>query len=139
MPDQHIYTYHCLCTELILATFTPLENFPKRKGDEARICRITRSNLPAPEALLLPVSTLTDDTPVILKLEDGFEKRYHVSCSRCELKIGYKLDKSQFGDAEGGVQAGVLYLFPGGVMSTEEMEEGKDMETEADFAADVAG
>lgn len=133
MPNSSIYTYHCLCTELVLATFTLLENLPKRKGDGAKICKITKSEVPAPEAVVLSGSTLDDDTPTTLKLEDGFEKRYHVQCRRCDLKIGYRLDKSQFGDAEGGIQTGVLYLLPGGLMSTEEMKGRKDMDGEIDL------
>ena len=133
MPDPHIHTYHCICTELVLATFTPLTSFPRRKGDGAKICKITKSDLPAPEAVVLSGSTLDESTPTILKLDDGFEKRYHMKCRRCDLNIGYRLDKSQFGGAEDGVQAGVLYLFPGALMSTEDMKEGKCMTDEADI------
>lgn len=70
---------------------------------------------------------------MVLKLEDGFEKRYPLQCRRCDLQVGYHLDKSQFGEKDAGVRADVLYLLPGGLMSTEEMKAGKDMEKEAEF------
>lgn len=136
MADPHIYTYHCLCTELLLATFAPLQHLPKRKGDGAKICKIAKSDLPTPEAVVLSGSTLNDDTPVVLKLEDGFEKRYHLHCTRCDLKIGYRLDKAQFDSAQSGVEASVLYLYPGGLLGTEDMKERRNVTGQlVDFSA----
>lgn len=141
MSETHIYTYHCLCTELILATFQPLTSFPTRKSDNSHICTTAKSSLPAPQAVLLSGSTTNDDSPVIIKLEDGFEKRYHAQCRRCDLNVAYRLDKSHFGDfeAEAGVRTDVLYIFLGGLMSTDDMKEGKDMSSSVELTARSGG
>lgn len=68
---------------------------------------------------------MDDSTPLILKLEDGFEKRYAARCKRCDLQFGYWLDKSQFDDAEKGRMTDVLYLLNGELLETEEMREGR--------------
>jgi len=82
-------------------------------------------------ALLL--STVVDRKPQIITRSDGFEKRYLQRCGRCRLVVGYQLEWGQYTDADAGMgdRAGrrenVVYLLPGGLMSTEEMVEGKDM------------
>ena len=68
--------------------------------------------------------------PVVLKLDDGFEKRYAARCNRCDLQIGYWLDRSQSEPEQLGRREDVIYMLPGGVMSTEDMVEKKDMEKE---------
>ena len=139
MAQSHIYTYHCICSELVLATFAPLENLPKRKGDGAAICKITSSDLPTPSGVVLSGSTVETDSPVVLKLEDGFEKRYGLQCRRCDLQIGYYLDKSQFEEQEQGIRADVMYILPGGLMGTDEMKVGKDVEEHVELKASGAG
>jgi hypothetical protein len=57
----------------------------------------------------------------------GFEKRYLQKCGRCGVVVGYQLDGEQFADGGRGKREDVLYVLPGGVMTTEEMVEGKDM------------
>ena len=139
MAGDNIHTYHCICSELALAIFAPLQDLPKRKSDGAAICKVSKSPLLVPGAVVLSGSTTDEDKPVVLKLEDGFEKRYGVRCRRCELQIGYYLDKNQFEDAETGARLDVLYLLPGSLMSTENMESGKDMESEVELVAGPAG
>jgi hypothetical protein len=139
MAQSHIYTYHCICSELVLATFGPLENLPKRKGDGAVICKITNSDLPIPSGVVLSGSTFETDNPVMLKLDDGFEKRYGLQCRRCDLQIGYYLDKSQFEEKEQGIRADVMYILPGGLMSTDEMKAGKNMEKHVELKTSGAG
>jgi hypothetical protein len=80
--EKTIHTYHCICTQLVLASTTILE------------------------------------------------KRYFHKCGRCELNIAYSLDKSQFEDTKAslGVREDVAFLIPGGLVSTEDMKSGKDME-----------
>ena len=128
MPDSKVHTYHCICSELVLATFAPLESLPKRIRDSAAICKVTKSEVPVPGAVILSGSTFDEGTPSILRLEDGFEKRYGVKCRRCDLQVGYWLDKSQFGEKEEGIRSDVMYLIPGSLMSTEDMKGGKNME-----------
>ncbi|OCK82041.1 hypothetical protein K432DRAFT_349754 [Lepidopterella palustris CBS 459.81] len=151
-PTQSsIHTYHCLCTHLIFATTTPLTNLPTRSSsslDKAYILPLPPppSSLPpdpdsesepsAPKiankpadrnshyALLL--STAVDRKAQIITRSDGFEKRYLQRCGRCRLVIGYQLDWAQFGEKEGR-REDVVYLLPGGLLSTDEMVQGKDM------------
>lgn len=134
MAESEVHTYHCLCTELVVATRTPLQSFPKRKADHAAICKFSASDLPVPGAALLSGSTVDDAEPIVLKLDDGFEKRYAARCIRCDLQIGYWLDKSQFEPEQRRKREDVLYLLPGGLMSTEEMRENKDMGKEVEVA-----
>lgn len=135
-----VTTYHCLCTDLILATTIPLKNVPKRQTDNSLICTITDGNTFSPGTSILQAAISTDATPVVLKLEDGFEKRYVVHCNRCGLTLGYQLDLSQFEDTKTGIgkRDAVIYLLPGGVMSTEEMRKGKKMEGEIELGAGKA-
>ena len=80
-----------------------------------------------------------DDKPTILKLDDGFEKRYAARCTRCGLAAGYQLDKSQFSGSESqdGPRTDVVYILPGGLLTTEEMREGRSMEAEIEKVGTV--
>lgn len=73
-----------------------------------------------------------DEKPTVLKLDDGFEKRYAVRCTRCGLAAGYHLDRSQFSgsESETGPRTDVVYILPGGLMTTAEMREGRSMVSE---------
>lgn len=137
-----IYTYHCLCTNLLLATSTPLPALPTRQNsiDHAHIMPLPpppSTNAPARRGsnhvpidhygLLL--STL-DPTPQIITSDDGFEKRYLQRCGRCHLTVGYHLDWQQFDNAtepnaRTGKRDDVVYLIPGGFITTSEMIMGK--------------
>ncbi|RMY62226.1 hypothetical protein D0865_00550 [Hortaea werneckii] len=98
-------TYHCLCSELIVALPKQLEQFPRREGDASYVCggRPTTVNASAAE----------DAT--IMKLEDGFEKR---------LPVGYHLDLCHFEDSKSssGPRSDVLYFLSGALQSTESLQ-----------------
>ena len=83
--------------------------------------------------------TFDDADPVVLKLDDGFEKRYAARCKRCDIQIGYWLDKSQFEPEQKGRREDVMYLLPGGLMSTDEMREKRDMTKEVGLSVSVEG
>jgi hypothetical protein len=138
MAKDQVHTYHCLCAELVIATYTPLQSMPQRKGDQAVICKVTESGLPTVEGVVLVGCELDDADPVVLKLDDGFEKRYAARCRRCDLQIGYWLDKNQFEPEQRGRRTDVVYLLPGGLMSTEDMRQGKAMEKEIARSSGVA-
>ena len=128
---ESITIYHCICTQLILASTHPLAQFPTRKGDGSYICTTTTGTIPSPDESchLADDSVSTDSDPVVLKLEDGFEKRYVLKCSRCDLTIGYQLDWSQFEQIspdhrKTGRREDVVYLLPGSLSMTEQMVEG---------------
>lgn len=127
----NILTYHCLCNQLSLATTTPLSSLPKRQLDASAIA--TCGDFASPTQPSLTMQALsTDAKATVLKLDDGFEKRYSVRCTRCGLATGYHLDKSQFSgtESETGPRIDVVYVLPGGLMTTEEMREGRSMEAE---------
>lgn len=131
-----VTTYHCLCTHLVLATNMSLENMPKRHVDAAAISTV---GIPtgSSSATLTMQGLSADDKATVLKLEDGFEKRYPVRCSRCGLMAGYHLDKSQFSETKEklGPNVDILYILPGGLTTTLEMRDGRNMEKEVGLVA----
>lgn len=152
MPPQ-IHTYHCICTNLLFAGTKPLDDLPRRSGelDKAYILSLpsaarTADELEPPEtddvlnrntathgqSYARLVSTNVDRKPLIIRRDDGFEKRYLQRCGRCRVVVGYQLDWAQYPEIEGiaaatGLREDVVYLLPGGMLSTEEMVTGKDM------------
>ena len=64
----------------------------------------------------------------MLCTDAGFEKRYLQRCGRCNLTVGYQLDWAQFGDENAGKtgrREDVVFLMPGGLVTTREMVMGK--------------
>lgn len=134
-----VYTYHCLCTHLLLATTTPLPSLPTRQHclDKAHIMPLPPppSTLPVKrgaqststsEHYGLLLSTTADRQAQIVRSEDGFEKRYSQRCGRCALVVGYQLDWQQFeGENRAGRRDDVVFLLPGGFVTTSEMIMGK--------------
>jgi hypothetical protein len=145
-----IYTYHCLCTHLIVATTTPLSSLARRSANS--LDRAAILPLPPPPANLddsdsdedaepnttkpatpksnqhyaLLLSTVLSKKARIVTRSDGFEKRYLQLCGRCRVPVGYQLDWAQYGEKEGR-REDVVYLLPGGLVSTEDMVRGKDV------------
>ncbi|KAF2774478.1 hypothetical protein EJ03DRAFT_347077 [Teratosphaeria nubilosa] len=110
-------TYHCLCSQLIIATLGPLNTLPTREryGDHI-----------AKDYALAPGSVKVNDKAIILKLDDGYEKRYLASCRRCRSNLGYHMDLEQFEGSNGkfGMEGDVLYVLPGSLMETTKMMDG---------------
>lgn len=125
-----VSTYHCLCTELVLSTTIDLKDVPKRQSDNSLICTTTDGNSFTPGTSILETAITTDDNPVVLKLDDGFEKRYLVKCGRCGLTLGYQLDLSQFeGTKEKiGRREDVVYLLAGAVLGTQDVRTGRKVD-----------
>ena len=96
------------------------------------------------------LSTTLDRRPIIVRREDGFEKRWLWRCGRCRVVLGYQLDEIHFtastistsksatsdmdaadgaddGGAtiRGGKMGKVVYLLPMGLLSTDDMARGK--------------
>lgn len=95
---------------------------------------------------ILLSTTSPDRKPIILRRSDGFEKRLLVRCGRCRVVLGYVLDEVHFGkgiqpqaqtqaqdqgqgqgqgeNKEGGANStpGVIYVLPGAVTETGELE-----------------
>jgi len=151
-------TYLCICTALVLATTYPLSHrraldssiilpCPPPSRAVAALAGQAQANIShdntedeanetiSPDMTLF-TSTLpaTSQAPLLIRSDEGVEKRYPLRCSRCRLMLGYQLDWDQFGAAaaeagKGGAgQTGrredVVYLLDGAVMSTEDMRKG---------------
>jgi len=81
--------------------------------------------------LFLSTLSAASQAPLLVRSDEGIEKRYPLRCSRCRLMLGYRLDWDQFGTASaeagkgGAGQIGrredVAYLLDGAVMTTEDM------------------
>jgi hypothetical protein len=108
-----------------------LEDMPKRQLDAAAIATCGDFDSAARPSLTMQALSV-DGEPTVLKLDDGFEKRYAVRCNRCGLAAGYQLDKSHISGSESasGPRGDVVYILPGGLLTTEEMREGRSMEAE---------
>lgn len=118
-------TYHCLCTTLILITTHDLESSPRRKEpalDRAHIVALSEENS------ISRLYNVVEDENVVVKREDGFEQRQLIRCSGCNLIVGYKLDQAHY--LEHSIDAArVAYLLPGGLTTTNDMEDGRLPET----------
>jgi len=171
MDAPKVYTYHCLCTSLLLASTHQLLSLPRRAPpaiDRAIILPLPPAPLPSEtdadkmedsepntrtgatqsDVSELGYTSLLSMTPdrrvTVIRREDGFEKRYLWRCGRCRLVVGYELDKEHSSGTAKPSNAGtanmegvlgsnnkisetvkVIYLLPGGIMSTEVMAEGK--------------
>lgn len=136
-PSQ-VHTYHCLCTTLLLTSTHDLKSLPRRNEpiqDGALILAppvdISRSEevfsedsqLQSANSVLLNV--IPDRRAIMIRREDGFEKRMLLRCGRCKLVVGYTLDEAHF-EVKG--QERLVYLLPGGLISTADMAEGKKVE-----------
>lgn len=56
---------------------------------------------------------------MIVRREDGFEKRYLYRCQRCDVVVGYGLDEEQWSGTS-DVPA-VMFILSNGLMSTDFM------------------
>jgi len=120
-----VLTYHCICHTLILATRHTLESLPARatSKDSAKIVP------PASQAQV--VHTIEERKPIIVRREDGFEKRSLVRCERCRLVVAYKLDADHFEDNSKEAGVGTLYVLPGALVDTATMMADKTPEVPA--------
>lgn len=145
--ETPVYTYHCVCTQLLFATTTPLSSLPRRGASNPDTTPLDRAYiLPLPTrppeeddedrhyALLLHVQPDRDRKPRIVQREDGLEKRYPQRCARCRCAVGYHLDWSHWGsegEGKSGARGDVAYLLEGAVVGTEEMKRGEGGDTGA--------
>ena len=152
-----IHTYHCLCTQLLLATPYILSDLPKRQApglDGARILPLGKpSNNQEDERMVNPdplhedpgsvengndesdrvqysllLNTTLDRRAVVVRREDGFEKRWIRRCARCRTGIGYVLHEN-LGRGEG---MGAVYLLEDGLVNTNEIKERSSEDVSAD-------
>lgn len=146
-----VYTYHCLCSHLLLATTTPLPSLPTRAHsfDKAHIMplppppapsstrRASHAPTPTTDHYGLLLSTRQDRAAEIITSDEGFEKRYMQRCGRCNLVVGYQLDWQQFASDRTGRREDHVFLLPGGFVKTSDMIVGKTGTAAAAAAKDV--
>ncbi|KAJ4401994.1 hypothetical protein N0V91_007497 [Didymella pomorum] len=137
-----VYTYHCLCSHLLLATTTPLPALPTRQNsqDKAHIMPLppaNKSDSTSHYGLLL--STRQERTAEVMTSDSGFERRYLQRCGRCNLAVGYQLDWASFGGERTGRRDDVVFLIPGGFMTTSEMINYKRTQAANSTASGSAG
>ena len=152
-----IHTYHCTCTQLLLATPYELSNLPKRQApglDGARILPLGKPSAnQEDEQMLNPdafqgdhgsveadndelgrvqysllLNTTLDRRAVVVRREDGFEKRWIRRCARCRTGIGYVLNES-LGRGEG---KGLVYLLDDGLVNTNRIKARSSEDLSAD-------
>ena len=60
---------------------------------------------------------------LVVRREDGYEKRRVYRCGRCGIGVGYEIVREEEGEGEGEGKDGgrVVYLIEGGLMETGEM------------------
>ncbi|KAJ5728100.1 hypothetical protein N7493_004430 [Penicillium malachiteum] len=143
------------CNHLLLATTLDLSKLPRRGGeskDNAIILPLehqshdepeeesSKSQLSAKHLSLLLSTTIPDRRATLIRREDGIEKRILLRCGRCRVIMGYFLDDVHYPtstisrvnddeDEEGlsrpGQNARAVYILPGAVSLTEDMEGGR--------------
>jgi hypothetical protein len=127
LSDSNVYTYHCICSTLILATPYGLSNLPTRSSgsqDQAIILPLGRQDSePNKESGVIYAKSVlynvaADRKSLVVSREDGFEKRTPLRCTRCKLAVAYKVE-DDFQQAS----LGVVFLLPGGLVTTDDMKE----------------
>ncbi|KAH8590497.1 hypothetical protein B0O99DRAFT_303746 [Bisporella sp. PMI_857] len=148
-----IHTYHCICSSLLLASTHTVTSLPRRAPPALDSAIILPLSSPTPnESNSLPSEGYTillalepDSKPLIIRKEDGFERRLPYRCTRCNLVVGYEIfpdvgfaqstlpTTHNSGNEEGkdkDVEAytgKILYLLPAGLQSTETMAKGREI------------
>lgn len=154
-----IHTYHCVCTSLLLASTHSLSSLPRRSSDAGSIDAAHILPQSATSDLLnkadlhqkLPLEGYTmllgldkDTKKIIIRRNDGFEKRILYRCSRCRIVVGYEVlrqcenlkfenedsSHNQVLDPLDSCRGKTIYLIPGGIMSTSVMTSKKKLEEE---------
>lgn len=138
--EPQVFTYHCMCSHLVLASSTSLEGLDRRSAgslDKEYILPLTASSAAVAGqgdasagrerrhyAVLL--SVLLDRKARVVARSDGFEKRWLQRCGRCKSTVGYQLDHEQFREPEpgkSGRREDVVYLLTNSLQTTSEMME----------------
>jgi len=143
-----IQTYHCICTNLVLATTCPFNHhrqldrsiiLPNPSLSPRQEAALTgdETNASVEDEQILETDSITQLVgtsvscslaPILIRSDEGIEKRYFFYCNRCRLTLGYQLDMDQFKAESGynvlaksGRRDDVIYLLEGAVMTTEAM------------------
>lgn len=161
-----IYTYHCICTHLLFASTYIFSSLPRRSREKGSIdaalilplpkvplnSKNLKYDVPPPEGYTLLLGIEKDTKIYTLRKSDGFERRILYQCSRCKVVIGYEIllesgvvevDTAERTHPEGNDDKcssliKIMYILPGGLMSTEFMaSKEKIREEEVEFGNKV--
>lgn len=119
-------SYHCICTTFILAMNYELESLPVRAEpalDKAIILPIQDDGAGNEHVSFYNVNS--DHKPIVIRREDGFEKRTLLRCERCSLTIGYKINREMATEEQRHLDEDITYILPGSLVSTEAVKAGK--------------
>lgn len=107
-----------MCSQLLFASTSDIDTLPKRQADSFAIAR---------QNLILEEQFYKEHAPLIIELEDGYEKRHLLKCKRCNLIVAYHLDgiHGTSTQRKQGPNEGVIYLRLAGLQSTEALEADK--------------
>jgi hypothetical protein len=130
-PLITVHTYHCICHTLILAAHHALESLPTRASAKDGAIIV------APTSQAKIVHAIEDGKAMIIRREDGFEKRTLVKCERCRLVVAYRLDADHFEDNSQEEGKETLYVLPGALVDTAGMMADKTPEVPA-WAGEVS-
>jgi hypothetical protein len=121
-PVITVHTYHCICHTLILAAYHALESLPTRASAKDGAIIV------APTSQAQVVHAIEDGKAMVIRREDGFEKRTLVKCERCRLVVAYRLDVDHFEDTSQEEGRQTLYVLPGALVDTAGMMSDKTAE-----------
>ena len=124
-PVITVHTYHCICHTLILAAYHALESLPTRASAKDGAIIV------APTSQAQVVHAIEDGKAMVIRREDGFEKRKLVKCERCRLVVAYRLDADHFEDSSQEEGRETLYVLPGALVDTAGMMADKTPEVPA--------
>ena len=134
--NNTLHTYHCMCNTLLLASVFPLTDLPLRKcpaRDRAYALPLSMPERRHPKTTSQDAfeqkiawfsNAATDTKVIVVRREDGFEKRTLIRCGRCNLIVGYRLDPSRFTD-QTVMAENIAYILPGALVSTTDMSAGR--------------